>query len=70
MVKAENLYDNNSKCEDCECDSAYVNHRTESVFDKSSDEEMSEMSCDEYPVFGRNKKILAGKRGRKFNNSK
>ena len=25
-------------------------HRSESVFDKSSDEEMLEMSCDEYPV--------------------
>ena len=36
--------DNNSKCEDCECDSAYVKHRSESVFDKSCDEEMSEMS--------------------------
>ena len=26
--------------EDCECDSAYVNHCSESVFDKSSEEEM------------------------------
>ena len=26
-------------------------YRSESVFDISSDEEMSEMSCDEYPVF-------------------
>ena len=32
--------DNYSKCEDCESDSAYVKHRSESVFDKSSDEEM------------------------------
>ena len=32
--------DNYSKCEDCERDSAYVKHRSESVFDKSSDEEM------------------------------
>ena len=31
--------DNYSKCEDCERDSAYVKHRRESVFDKSSDEE-------------------------------
>ena len=30
--------DNYSKCEDCESDSAYVKHRSESVFDKSSDE--------------------------------
>ena len=36
--------DNNSECEDYECDSAYVKHRSESVFDKSSDGEMSEMS--------------------------
>ena len=65
IVKAENLYDNNSECEDCECDSAYVNHdRSESVFDKSSDEEMSEMSCDNNPVFGQNKKkYLRGKEG-------
>ena len=32
--------DNYSKCEDCEGDSAYVKHRGESVFDKSSEEEM------------------------------
>ena len=32
-----------------------------SVFDKSSDEKMSEMSCDEYPVRTKQKKI-AGKR--------
>ena len=36
--------DNNSNCEDCECDSVYVKHRSESVFEKSSDKEMSEMS--------------------------
>ena len=36
--------DNNPKCEDCECDSAYVKHCSESVFEKSSYEEMSEMS--------------------------
>ena len=36
--------DNNSKCEDCECNSAYVKHRSESVFEKSGNEEMSEMS--------------------------
>ena len=33
-------HDNYSKCEDCEGDSAYVKHRSDSVFDKSSDEEM------------------------------
>ena len=32
--------DNYSKCEDCEHDSACVKHRSENVFDKSSDEEM------------------------------
>ena len=37
----ENLFDNNSKCQDRECDSAYVKHRSKSVFDKSSDKEMS-----------------------------
>ena len=46
--KEENLFDNNSKCEDCECDSAYVNHHSKGVYDKSSHEEMSEMSCDEF----------------------
>ena len=33
-----NLFNNDSKCGDCEYDSAYVNHRSEGVFDKSSDE--------------------------------
>ena len=32
--------DNYSNCEDCDRDSAYVKHRSESVFDKSSEEEM------------------------------
>ena len=36
--------DNYSKFEDWERDSAYVKHRTKSVFDKSSDEEIWEMS--------------------------
>ena len=45
----ENLFDNNSTCEDWECDSAYVKHRSEIVFDKSSYEEMSKM-CAEHPV--------------------
>ena len=35
---------------------------SESVFDKSSCEEMSEMSCDEYPVRTGKKIILEGKR--------
>ena len=33
-----NLFNNDSKCGDCEYDSAYVNYRSEGVFDKSSDE--------------------------------
>ena len=48
----QNLLDHDSKCKDCECHSAYVKHRSGSVFDKSSDEVMSEIrTCDEsYPV--------------------
>jgi len=34
----ENLFNNDSKCGDCEYDSASVNNRSEGVFDKSSDE--------------------------------
>ena len=30
-----NLLDHNAKCKDCECDSAYVKHRSDSVYDKS-----------------------------------
>ena len=41
---------------DSEFDSADVNHRGSSVFDKSSDEELSEMLCDEYPVLTKQKK--------------
>ena len=33
-----------------ECESANVKLCSESVFEKFSDEEMPEMSCDEYPV--------------------
>ena len=33
----QNLLDHDSKCKDCECHSAYVKHRSGSVFDKSSD---------------------------------
>ena len=41
-------------------------HRSESVFDKSCDEEMPEMRCDEYIPFRRNKqKNLRGKGGQK-----
>ena len=44
----ENLFDNNSKYEGSDSDSAYVNHRSARVFGKSSDDEMS---CDEYLVW-------------------
>ena len=45
-------------------------HRSESVFDKSCDEEMPEMRCDEYIPFRRNKqKNLRGKGGQKVNNN-
>ena len=47
---------------DSEFDSADVNHRGSSVFDKSSDEELSEMLCDEYPVLTKQKKNLRKKR--------
>ena len=35
---------------DCECNSDHVNHYNDSVFEKSSYKEMSEISRDEYPV--------------------
>ena len=31
----DHLVDNNSEYKDCECDSDHLNHRCESVFDKS-----------------------------------
>ena len=58
----ESLFNNNSKCEDFECDSAYVNHRIKGVFDKSRDEEMSQMSCDEYPCSEETKKKTCGQK--------
>ena len=55
---------------DSEFDSADDNHRGSSVFDKSSDEELSEM-CDEYPVRTKQKKKTCEKKGgRKVNNSR
>ena len=41
------LFDN---MKDCECNSDHVNHYNDSVFEKSSYKEMSEISRDEYPV--------------------
>ena len=37
----EKPFDNKSKCDDCEWDATYVKHRSDSVFDKSSDKEIS-----------------------------
>ena len=42
---------------------------SESVFDKSSCEEMSEMSCDENPVRTGEKIILEGKRKKRVSNN-
>ena len=41
------LFDN---MKDCECNSDHVNHYADSVFEKLTYKEMSEISCDEYPV--------------------
>ena len=46
----ENLFDNDYKGENCECDSGYCKHRSEGAFEKISHEEMSEISFKEYPV--------------------
>ena len=54
--------------QDCECHSGDFNHRNEAVFDKSRDEEISEMLCYEYPVRTKQKKKLRGKGGWKINN--
>ena len=62
----ENLFDNNSKYEGSDSDSAYVNHRSARVFGKSSDDEMS---FDEYLVWT-GKKNLRQKGGRKVKNNK
>ena len=41
------LFDN---MKDCECNSDHVNHYDDSVFEKFTYKEMSEISCDEHPV--------------------
>ena len=41
------LFDN---MKDCECNSDHVNHYDDSVFEKCTYKEMSEISCDEYAV--------------------
>ena len=70
----ENLFDNSSKCQDCECDSAlyarenYVNQRSKNVFDKSTDEEISGKSCDEYAVRAKQEKLSGKSRAEIYNN--
>ena len=44
------LLETDYKCDDYGRDSGYCKHCSESAFDKSNDEEMSEMSFKEYPV--------------------
>ena len=60
----EKLFETDYKCVDYGRDSGYCKHCSESAFDKSNDEEMSEMSSKEYPV--RVKKKILGKGGWKI----
>lgn len=46
----KNLFDNDYECGDCGCYYGYCELRSESAFDKSSDEEVSGISCERYPV--------------------
>ena len=50
------LLETDYKCDDYGRDSGYCKHCSESAFDKSNDEEMSEMSSKEYPVRVKKKK--------------
>ena len=59
----DHLLDNNSEFKDCKCNSDHVNHRCESVFDKSRYEEISKMSRDEYPDRTKQKKNLPERGG-------
>ena len=58
------LLETDYKCNDYGRDSGYCKHCSKSAFDKSNDEEMSEMSSKEYPV--RVKKKNQGKEGGKL----
>ena len=44
------LLETDYECNDYGRDSGYCKHCSKSAFDKSNDEEMSEMSSKEYPV--------------------
>ena len=46
----KNLFDNDYECEGCGCYYGYCKLRSESAFDKSSNEEVSGISCEGYPV--------------------
>ena len=46
----EKVFETDYKCDDYGRDSGYCKHCSESAFDKSNDEEMSEISSKEYPV--------------------
>ena len=59
------LLETDYKCDDYGRDSGYCKHCSESAFDKSNDEEMSEMSSKEYPVRVKKKKNQ-GKEGGKL----
>ena len=53
------LLETDYKCDDYGRDFGYCKHCSESAFDKSNDEEMSEMSSKEYPF----RKKKQGKEG-------
>ena len=59
----EKVFETDYKCDDYGRDSGYCKHCSESAFDKSNDEEMSEISSKEYPVRVKKK---SGKRGWKI----
>ena len=59
------LLETDYKCDDYGRDSGYCKHCSESAFDKSNDEKMSEMSSKEYPVLVKKKKNQ-GKEGGKL----
>ena len=58
------LLETDYKCNDYGRGSGYCKHCSKSAFDKSNDEEMSDMSSKEYPV--RVKKKNQGKEGGKL----
>ena len=57
LLSSLSLLETDYKCDDYGRDSGYCKHCSESAFDKSNDEEMSDMSSKEYPVRVKKKKI-------------